>query len=81
MHVLEHALRGGRRIDAEVRTHPLVEGGRQVRDGQPLLDQLLLELEAKDDVHRVGDLVGVDADERGLHAVHVADEALLGDGL
>ena len=38
--------------------------------------QLLLELEAQDDVEPVARLVGVDADERAAHAVDGAVEAL-----
>ena len=40
------------------------------------LDELLLELEAQDDVEAVRRLVGLDADEAGLGAVHGGEERL-----
>src|SRR3989442_4794505 len=39
-----------------------------------LFRSLLLELEADDHVQPVGDLVGVDADERRMHSVHRSEE-------
>ena len=63
VHVLEHAARVVGHLDAEELPHPRVPRLRQVGERELAGDELLLELEAEDDVQRVGDLVGVDADQ------------------
>ena len=55
-----------RHVDAEVVLHPRVPRLGQVVERQSARDELLLELEAQDDVQVVGHLVGLDADERRL---------------
>ena len=63
-------------LDAEVVVHLLRPALRQVAQLDAAVDDVLLELEAQDDVHPVRDLVGADADERRLHAVDRGVEAL-----
>src|SRR2546426_1023707 len=75
----EPAARVVRRRQAEVLLHLRVEELRHVGDGEPVVDQLLLELEAQDDVEVIGDLVRIDADQRRLHAVDRTPEGLLVD--
>ena len=53
-----------------------VPGVGKVGDGEPAREELLLELEAEDDVEAVARLVGVDADERAANAVDRAMELL-----
>ena len=77
MHVLEDAARVVGHVDPEVLVHPRAPGAGQVLRLQPVVDQILLQLEAQDDVHVVGDLVGVDADQRRVHLVDRAVERLL----
>ena len=55
--------------------HPLVPDLRQVAELDAVVDDVLLELEAQDDVHAVGHLVRLDADQRRLHAVDPGKEA------
>ena len=74
MHVLEDAVGVRRHVDAEELLHPRVPDLRQVLERDRPGDQLLLELEAEDDVQRVRRLVGVDADQARLGAVDRADE-------
>ncbi len=49
---------------------------RQVAQLDASVDDVLLELEAEDDVHPVRDLVGADSDERRAHAVDGGIEAI-----
>src|SRR5829696_5598901 len=69
MHVLEHADGIVRRLDAEVLLHPLVPDLRQVSEIEGAGQELLLELEAEDDVEVVGRLVRLDPDQRRLDPV------------
>ena len=66
MNVLEHASRVVGDVDAEVLVHLGVPGLRQVAQLDVAGQDVLLELEAQDDVHVVGHLVRLDADERRL---------------
>ena len=76
VHVLQHAHAVVRRNDADERAHALVPGGRQIVDRQVASHQRELELEAQEDVQVVGDLVGLDADQRRLDEVGGAHELL-----
>ena len=76
MHVLQHADAVVRRLDADERAHALVPGGRQIVDAEVAAHQRELELEAQEDVQVVGDLVGLDADQRRLDEVGGAHELL-----
>jgi hypothetical protein len=78
--VLQHALRVVGDVDAEVVVHPRVPDLRQVLQLDAVVDDVALELEAKDHVHAVRHLVGLDADERRLHAVDAGEEAVEVDG-
>ena len=69
VHVLEHAEGVVRRLDAEIVPHPLVPDLRQLLQLDRVGQQLLLELEAEDDVQVVGRLVRLDADQRGRDPV------------
>ena len=69
MHVLKHAEPVVRRLDAEVLAHALVPHRGQVLELDRPCDQLLLELEAEDDVQVVRRLVGLDANQRRLDPV------------
>ena len=69
MHVLEDAERIVRRLDPEIVLHPLVPDLGQFLEVDRVGEQLLLELEAEDDVEVVGRLVGLDPDQRGLDPV------------
>src|SRR5205807_929052 len=77
VHVLEDAARVVGDLDVEVVVHACVPGAWEVLHREAALDQLLLELEADDDVQVVRDLVRVDADQRRAHPVHGAVEGLL----
>ena len=79
MHVLEDAARVVGNLDSQVVGHARVPGPGEILDGEAVLDQVLLQLEAQDDVHVVGDLVGIDADQRRVHLVHRPVETLLVD--
>ena len=76
VHVLEHALGVVGHVEPEVLLQPGVPGLGQIGDLEPVLDQLLLELEAQHDVQPVGHLVGLDPDERALDPVHRAVEGV-----
>src|SRR6266581_6259961 len=76
MGVLQNALRVVRHLDTEVLVHLLVPHSRHVANWDAAVDDLLLELEAQDDVYAIRDLVGLDADQRGLDAVDAGDEAV-----
>ena len=69
VHVLEHAEPVVRRLDAEVLAHALVPHLGQLLELDRPRDQLLLELEAEDDVQVVRRLVGLDANQRRLDPV------------
>src|SRR4029077_1261101 len=58
--VLQDAVDDVRRLDAEVLAELRVEGLGEVDGSHLAREHLPLQLEAKDDVERVGDLVGVD---------------------
>ena len=64
VHVLQAAERVGGNLDAEQAAHPLAPRAGQVGDGELAVDQRELELEAQDDVQRIGERVGGDADQR-----------------
>ena len=68
--VLHDTIRVGRRCDTQVRMHPFVPCLGEVLDSQRSFQQLLLKLVAQHDVEVVGDLIGLNADEAGLHAVY-----------
>ena len=70
VHVLEHAVgvvAAPRSRGTRPSSRSTPPAGRAARS-RPSID-VLLELEAQDDVHVVGDLVRVDADQRRAHAV------------
>ena len=80
MDVLQHALDDIRRLDpqvlAELRVERLGEVGRCHR----ACEHLPLQLEAQDDVERVRDLVGVNADHTRRDTVERAMELVERDG-
>ena len=78
--VLQHAVGVVGDLDAEQPPHAVVPRRRQVGDGERALDQRALELEAHHDVQRVGELVGLDADERRAHAHDQGVQRLRVDG-
>ena len=53
-----------------------VPGFGDVRGRERALDQLLLDLEAQDDVERVGRLVGIDADQAALDEVDMGEDVV-----
>ena len=61
------------RVDAEQRLHLLVPQRRDVLGLDLALDQRALDLVAQDHVRRIGDLVGVDADEARLARASAGD--------
>ena len=65
VHVLEHAACVVGHLDAQELLHARVPRLRQVGEGELARHQLLLQLEAEDDVQRVRDLVGIDPDQAG----------------
>ena len=69
VHVLEDTERVVRRLDAEVVLHALVPDLRQLVEIDRVGKQLLLELEAKDDVQVVRRLVGLNPDQGRLDPV------------
>ncbi len=76
MDVLQDAAGVVGHVDAEELLHPGVPDLRKVLERDRPLDELLLELEAEDDVQAVGRLVRIDADQPGLRAVDRADEGV-----
>ena len=60
---LEYALRVIRYFHPEVFVHLRVPRAREIADGDAAVDHVLLELEAKDDVHPVGHFVRLDPDQ------------------
>ena len=76
MHVLKHAEAVVGRLDADERAHALVPGVGQVADREGSAHQRELELEAQEDVQVIGDLVGLDADQRRLDQVGGAHELI-----
>mmetsp|Transcript_85698 Transcript_85698/g.227709 ORF Transcript_85698/g.227709 Transcript_85698/m.227709 type:complete len:370 (+) Transcript_85698:383-1492(+) len=52
-------------LHTEILLHLLIPDLRHIIDVDLALDETLLNLEAEDNVHRIGDLVGLNADERG----------------
>src|SRR4029077_10380553 len=74
--VLEHAVEDPGRLDAQVVAELRVERLRQVGGSDLPREHLPLELEAEDDVQRIGDLVGVHADQARRDAVDRAMEVL-----
>ncbi len=78
--VLEDAVRVVRHRDAHELLEARVPRVRQVLHGESARHELLLELEAEDDVEPVARLVGVDADERAPHPVDRAVEVLERNG-
>ncbi len=68
MHVLQASERVGGNLDAEQAAHPVAPRGRQVGDGELAVDQRELELEAQNDVQRIGERIRGDANGGGLHA-------------
>ena len=81
MDVLEAArgVVGG--LDPQELLHLRVPGMRQVAGTEGAVHEGGLELEAQDDVERVGDLVGVHADEGGLDLVERPVEVLEADAV
>ena len=69
MDVLEAAVGDVRHLDSEVLGHLRVPGFGDIGGGEPAARRLLLQFEAEDDVEVVGDLVGVDTDQRRLDAI------------
>ena len=76
MRVLQAAARVVRHRNLEELLEARVPRRGQIGHGQFARDQLLLDLEAQDDVQIVGRLVGLDADVRRLHAVDQQPEFL-----
>ncbi len=76
MDVLQDAVRVVRDVDAEKLLHPGIPHLGEVLERDGAFDQLLLELEAQDDVEAVGRLVRVHTDEAGLGAVDRANEVV-----
>ena len=76
MRVLEDAQGVVRHRNAHQFLEPRVPRVRQIGDGEPPRDELLLELEAEDDMEPVARLVRIDPDERAAHAIDGAVEAL-----
>src|SRR5437868_359151 len=74
MNVLQDAVDDVLRLDAEVVAELRVEGLGQVGGRDGAREQLPLELEANDDVERVRDLVGLDADRARRNLVERAME-------
>ena len=74
--ILQDAVCVVRDRDAHELLEARVPGVGQVLHREATGDELLLELEAEDDVEPVAHLVGVDADERPAHAVHRPVEVL-----
>ena len=81
MDVLKHAVLVVRDLDAEVLLHPLVPHGRQVARSDMPRDQVLLELEAQDEVEAVGRFVRLDPNQGWLHLVDRAVEVVELDGI
>ena len=81
MHVLEDATGVVGHVDAEQVAHLRVPGLGEIVERERARDRLLLELEAEDDVERVGDLVRVDADQPRRDAVDAAVPRLQVDRL
>src|SRR5207302_7053895 len=73
---LEHAVRVVGHLDAEVLVHLLRPHLRKVAKVDATVHDVLLDLEAKDHMHAVRDLVRADPDERWLHAVDGRVEAV-----
>ncbi len=69
MHVLEHAVGVVGDLDPEVLARQDRPRFGQVGDLEPALEELELELEADEHVEVVGQLVGLDADQRRPHPV------------
>ena len=78
MHVLHRAV-GGRvqRRQAEIVAHAPIPRLRQVGGVEPAGNQLLLDLEAQDDMQRIGHLVGIDADQPALDMQDVTEDVVL----
>ena len=72
MHVLEHAERVARHLDAQVVVHPAVPLLRELLERELVAEHRLLQLEAQDDVQVVRRLVGLDPDQRRLDEVGLA---------
>ena len=78
--VLHDALGVARHVEPEVLLVAGVPGVGQILEREGLLEERHLELEADGDVEVVGDLVGLDADQRALDGVRRAVEVLGVDG-
>src|SRR5579884_922316 len=76
VHVLEHAPAVVGHLDPQVLPHAAVPLLRELLEPEALREQVLLELEAHDDVEVVRRLVGLDADQRRLDGVHLPVPAL-----
>ncbi len=80
MDVLQHTLEDVRGLDSQVLAKLRVERVRQVGRSQRAREHLPFQLEAQDDVERVGDLVGVHADRARRDAVERAVELVERNG-
>ena len=69
MDVLQDPARVVRDVDPQVVLHASIPRFRELAQLDGAADDLLLELEAQDDVQVVGRLVGLDADQRRAHLV------------
>src|ERR671925_38684 len=76
MRVLEDALRVVWDLDPEVLPHQLIPLVRQIAQRDAAVADVLFELEAQDDVHPIGDLVGLNADQRRAHTVDPGEEGV-----
>ena len=74
MNVLQRAFAVVGDVETKVRLEARVPCLRYVFDLERPFQQLVLQLEAEQDMHVVRDLVGLDADERGLRFVDRAVE-------
>ena len=69
VHVLQHAFRIVGGDDAQVFLHFLVPDPRQVFRARPAFNEILLDFEPEHDVEIVGELIGLDSNQRRLYAI------------
>src|SRR5689334_21520235 len=74
MHVLQHSLCIVLRNDAERGLHSGIPCVWKVGQDETTFDEVALELEAQQNMQIVGDLIGLNSDERRLHPVDRAIE-------
>ena len=81
VHILQNAVPVVGHVDAEILVHLFRPALRQVTQLDAAVDDVLLELEAEDDVHAVRHLVRLDADQRRFRLVDSRQEAFELDAL